>query len=299
MPQRILVPLEGGPGDAEALAVARQIAHQLSAAVILIHVAPIQFDTKDLIATEQRLDSIAQELRTEGIEAHFLLEYGDPSAEIARAGEEQQAQMIILTPERRALLQRLLDPRVSRGLLGSSAIPLVILPDAGSENSVDELLREPDAKVVAALDGSASAEAALAIAIELARVYGRRLLLVRVVPPVFILGSGVEAMNARHDAQYAEEVEAHCYLVATRERLEREENISAETLELVGPVADQLTHLVRAHPGSLLVMGTRGHGGLARVILGSVAAQVMSRATTPVVIVPPRPVDEAEERRTR
>ena len=197
--------------------------------------------------------------------------------------------MIILAPEQRALLRRLLDPRVSRGLLGRSTIPLLILPDTAPEDNTPGLLSDPDAVVIAALDGSANAEAALPIAIQLARAYDRRLLLVRVTPPVFVLGSGVEAMKARHDAQYDEEAEAHRYLVATRQRLARDAAINAETLQLVGPVADQLIHLATMYPGSVLVMGTHGRGGLGRAMLGSVAAEMMSRATTPLVVVPPRP----------
>jgi nucleotide-binding universal stress UspA family protein len=118
-------------------------------------------------------------------------------------------------------------------------------------------------------------------------------MLTRVVAPVFILGSGIEAMNAWHDAQYAEEAEAHRYLVDIRQRLASEGNISVETVELVGSVADLLIHLAASHPGSMLVMGTHGRGGLGRAVVGSVAAEVMSRATTPVVIVPPHPTGDA------
>jgi nucleotide-binding universal stress UspA family protein len=107
MRRRILVPLEGSPRDPEALAIARHIARQVDAEIVLMHVAPILFDTRDVIAAEQRLDEYAQALRAEGIGAHFLMEYGDPSAEIAAAGETQKAQMIILAPEHRALLQTL------------------------------------------------------------------------------------------------------------------------------------------------------------------------------------------------
>jgi nucleotide-binding universal stress UspA family protein len=285
MPHRILVPLEGSARDAEALAMARHIARQLDAEIVLMHVAPILFDPKDVIAAEQRLDEYAQALRAEGIGAHFLMEYGDPSAEIAAAGERQKAEMIILAPEHRALLQTLWHPRVSSGLLGSATAPLFILPEVAPAKPTVELLRDPDAKVIAAVDGSVNAEAALPLAIQLARAYARPLLLARVVAPIFIVGSGIEAMRARHDAQYAEEAEAHRYLTDTRQRLATEENISVETVELTGPVADQLIHLAAKHPESVLVMGTHGRSGLARAVVGSVAAEVMSRATTPVAIV--------------
>jgi nucleotide-binding universal stress UspA family protein len=294
MSHRILVPLEGSARDAEALAMARHIARQLDAEIVLMHVAPILFDTKDVIAAEQCLDEYAQALRAEGIGAHFVMEYGDPSAAIAATGERQKAQMIVLAPEHRALLQTLWHPRVSSGLLGSATVPLFILPDVASEKVPVELLRDPDAKVIAAVDGSTNAELALPIAIQLARAYARPLVLARIVAPVFIVGSGIAAMKARHDAQYAEEAEAHHYLTDTRQRLASEENISVETVELVGPVADQLIRLAASHPGSMLVMGTRGRSELVRAVVGSVAAEVMSQATTPVVVVPPPPAGDSE-----
>ncbi len=295
MSQRVLVPLEGNARDSEALAMARHIARQLNAEIVLIHVAPIFFDTRDVVAAEQSLDEYTRALRAEGIGAHFLMEYGDPSAEIAEAGEQQKAQMIILAPEHRAFIQTLWHPRVSSGLLASATVPLFILPDVAPEKTPVALLSDPKAKVIVAVDGSANAEAALPLAIQLAQAYGRPLMLARIVAPVFIVGSGVEAMKARHDAQYAEEAEAHRYLIDLRQRLADEGNKSVETAELVGPVAEQLIQLAASHPGSVLVMGSHGQSGLVRAVVGSVAAEVMGRATTPVVIVPRHRTSDAEE----
>ena len=286
MSQRILVPLEGSSRDAEALVMARHIARQLDAEIVLMHVAPILFDIKDVVAAELRLDEYARALRAEGIGAHFLMEYGNPSAEIAAAGERQKAQMIILAPEHRAFIQTLWHPRISSGLLASATVPLFILPDVASEKPPVEFLRDERAKVIVAVDGSANAEAALPVAIQLARAYARPLMLARIVAPVYIVGSGVEAMKARHDVQYAEEAEAHRYLVDLRQRLVGEGTGSVETAELLGPVADQLIHLAASHPGSVLVMGSHGRSGLARAVVGSIAAEVTGRATTPVVVVP-------------
>jgi nucleotide-binding universal stress UspA family protein len=41
-------------------------------------------------------------------------------------------------------------------------------------------------------------------------------------------------------------------------------------------------------------MGTRGRSELVRAVVGSVAAEVMSQATTPVVVVPPPPAGDSE-----
>lgn len=291
---RILVPIEGSARDAEALAMARHIAHQESAEIVLVHVAPVMFDTADLVAVEQRLDEYASSLRADGIEAHFLMEYGEPSSGLAEAARQQNAQMIVLAPSQRAFLETLWHPRVSSGLLHHTSTPLLIVPDLPpTRQPTTELLSNPDAKVILAVDGSQNAEDAMPIAIQLAQSYQRPLLLVRVVAPVFILGAGVEALQAQREALYVEESEAHHYLVATRKRLETETQLSVETMQLFGPVADQLTQFTASHPGSVLVMGTHGHGGLKRVIVGSVAANVLSHATTPVIIVPSQPTNDA------
>lgn len=282
----IVVPIEGSARDAEAVAMARRIALQLHEGIVLIHVAPVLFDTRDVIVAEQHLDELARTLRDEGIETHFIMDYGEPAAAIADIARQRHAQMIVLAPENRALLEVLWHPRVSSRLVGQATTPLFILPDMPLEQDSPAPLGEPDARVLLALDGSLLAEAALPLAVELAQAYARPLVLVRVVAPQFMIGAGVEAIKAQREAQYAEEAEAHHYLVETRKRVAAETHLPVETIELVGPVAEQLTHLAASRPGSVLVMGTHGRTGLARVALGSVAAGALKHATTPLVIVP-------------
>jgi nucleotide-binding universal stress UspA family protein len=276
--------------------MARHIARQMPAGITLIHVAPVWFDKKDIVAAEQRLDAYAMALRAEGIEAHFLMEYGDPVGGIADAAKRQDAQMIVLAPAHRAMLEALWHPRVTSGLLGHATVPLFVLPPIAPEQAAPEILSAPDAKVIVALDGSENAEAALPLAKQLAQSYQRPLVLVRVVAPVFMLGAGVESLEARRAAQHAEEGEAHRYLVGMRQRIAAETPLTVETIELVGPVADQLAYLAASHHGSVLVMGTHGHSGLRRVVVGSVAADVLRRATTPLIIVPSRPTKDAPEK---
>jgi nucleotide-binding universal stress UspA family protein len=296
MAKRILVPIEGGARDTEALTMAGHLARQFSARVELLYVAPALFDTRDLVAAEQRLDQYAQQLRADGVETHFHVEYGAPAPGIAEVAQRSAAELIVLTPERRAMLESLWHPRVSRELLGRATTPLLILPDVPPDASGEqaELLGDPLAKVLLALDGSANAEAALPMATMLAQTYQRPVTLVRVVEPIFILGAGVEAREAQREAMYAEKLAAHQYLVEARKRLEAETQLDVETIELVGPIAEHLTRLGAAFPGSVLVMGTHGRGGLARVVVGSVAAGVMARARTPVIIVPSRPAQQSD-----
>jgi nucleotide-binding universal stress UspA family protein len=83
---------------------------------------------------------------------------------------------------------------------------------------------------------------------------------------------------------------------------EFEDAASAQLKKLVAEVdasglAEPVTELVVEGPAStvlveagrrasLLVVGARGHGGLAGMLLGSVSRQVTEHATVPVVVVP-------------
>jgi nucleotide-binding universal stress UspA family protein len=49
---------------------------------------------------------------------------------------------------------------------------------------------------------------------------------------------------------------------------------------------DAATGLDATHDANLLVIGSRGHGGFAGLLLGSASHHVVHRATCPVVVVP-------------
>jgi nucleotide-binding universal stress UspA family protein len=53
----------------------------------------------------------------------------------------------------------------------------------------------------------------------------------------------------------------------------------------VGRQGEIVTDFVRKIGAGLVVMGTRGHTGLAGVLLGSVAQDVIAHATVPVTLV--------------
>jgi nucleotide-binding universal stress UspA family protein len=45
------------------------------------------------------------------------------------------------------------------------------------------------------------------------------------------------------------------------------------------------------HGATLVVAGTRGHGGLARILLGSTSEALLATTRTPILLVPPTDVD--------
>jgi nucleotide-binding universal stress UspA family protein len=63
------------------------------------------------------------------------------------------------------------------------------------------------------------------------------------------------------------------------------QGIHAEFVHRVGEAGDQIAELARKGGFELLVMGSHGHGALARLVLGSVASRVLAICDVPVLIV--------------
>ena len=57
---------------------------------------------------------------------------------------------------------------------------------------------------------------------------------------------------------------------------------------VVGRPAAEIVRFAREHEADLIVMGTHGYGSVKRLLLGSVADQVIRQAACPVLVVPHR-----------
>ena len=148
-----------------------------------------------------------------------------------------------------------------------------------------EVMRGP--RVVAAVDGSAGAKAALRFALEDA---ARRSVPVEVVvayrPP-----------NFRPDFDSVSEAEEERLIKTMGANYEDNARaLVAEAIrELPGPVPQVHVRAVRGTPSGvlvresegadLLVLGSRGHGGLHNKLLGSTSLQCTMHATCPVTVV--------------
>jgi nucleotide-binding universal stress UspA family protein len=134
-------------------------------------------------------------------------------------------------------------------------------------------------KILVAIDGSQQSNAALAVAVDMAQHYGGSLLLLHAFPHVSdLLGM----------PQYE-------YLLETRSALGQRVLDSAqarvggvvsfETQLIEGPPAPAILRVAAEDRCDLIIIGSRGHGQLAGLLLGSVSSAVTQRAECPVLIV--------------
>jgi nucleotide-binding universal stress UspA family protein len=146
------------------------------------------------------------------------------------------------------------------------------------------------------LDGSELAAEALHSAELLTEAFGARLTLLRVVQPVPypLYGEGYGYVPYDEDAEIAE---ARRHLEDQAIRLSGD-GARVETRVVVGEPARVIGEVAREKDVDVVVMATHGHGGLSRVILGSVATATLRHTTAPLLLVRPAAIQAAEPRAT-
>ncbi len=133
--------------------------------------------------------------------------------------------------------------------------------------------------IVWASDGSQNADRALEVAKTLAHDHGASLVVVHVVQH-YATKSGLAA--------YADEDRVKARLEHTVQQLSEDGfRPSLRIVDHVGPQpAHEIADIAREVGADLIVMGTRGHGPIAGLLLGSVALRLLHIAPCPVVAVP-------------
>ena len=145
--------------------------------------------------------------------------------------------------------------------------------------------------IVVGVDGSEGSRAALRVAVEEARLRHARLHAICAWEVPTAIPGGVLPPVALGDFQQRAQEIVDAAL-AEASRLDPEIGSTGATAH--GQAAWSLVSA--AGPGDLIVVGSRGRGGFAGLVLGSVSQQVVHHARCPVLVVP-RSADELVEER--
>ncbi len=151
-------------------------------------------------------------------------------------------------------------------------------------------VRTFEGRVVVGFDGSEPARRAAEWAAREARLRGRTLTLVHaILPPVTTGGLGV---GLPPSLELIDELERQAgeQLVALAAELG---NLDMRTQVSVGSPSGVL--LEASESAELVVVGSRGRGGFAGLLLGSVGGQVAAHAECPVAVVREVPADDARD----
>lgn len=139
------------------------------------------------------------------------------------------------------------------------------------------------ARILIAVDGSLASLRALEFGASLAAKLGVGIVLLHAMPRAVLPVGGV-GPGALSELQHSLQAEGSQLLAALADKA-RSLGVAAETELGVGEAAVAIYDRSEAADIQMVVMGSRGQGAVARLLLGSVASQVVHAATKPVVVV--------------
>ena len=141
----------------------------------------------------------------------------------------------------------------------------------------------PMKMIVCAFDGSEHSMKAAEYAADLAKRFEAKMALVYVVepyaPPVDLPGiSFVDWIEPHRKA-------AERLVQDAKDVLEKKVGVACDTEVRIGGPANEVVRFAADRNADLLVVGSRGHGAVKRLLLGSVADRVVHLSHGPVLVV--------------
>ncbi|MBI4496507.1 MAG: universal stress protein [Chloroflexi bacterium] len=291
MYERILVPLDGSPVAEAVLPLVRSLAEAAGASVTLLHVIESVPPDRDLLAQlEARAAAYLRpwesRLAAAGIAAQVHVAAGRVAAQVLQVAQEGKHDLIALGTGGERALGGFYFGSTAWQVLHRAAVPVLLVrpPAAHPGPEGGPRIR----RVLVPLDGSTTAEAVLPFAERLAAAFHADLYLVRVVStvPVVFADPGVGPYLAGFQEDLMQEAQG--YLDGVVQRLGARP-FKVSSVVLAGPVAAQIVDFARRLEDSLVAMTTHGRTGMAGLVLGSVAAQVVQHSGDPVLLVRPGP----------
>ena len=302
----IVVPLDGSSFAEQALPVASMLARSAAATLhlVLVHqpfivsytsgaaIVDGVLDAQSRAANNAYLDAVMERLTgtsnlpvvatvLDGPIAHAITDY------CAAFGSG----LLVMTTSARGRLARMWLGSVADGVIRRSTLPVLLLRPAASAEDEAPALRT----MTILLDGSTQAEQVCGPATRLGKLLGCCYRLVQVVEPARLIGYAPHARSIGMEAELTRRLqqEAAEYLDDVAAML-RQTGARVETVVLVDrEPARALVEHARHTSSDLIALTTHGRGGIARLLVGSVADKVVRGADQPVLVFHPGP-DEDE-----
>lgn len=276
---KLLVGIDGKQGGEDAVELARLLGagdERSSARLVRVFdtgALPMQFallSEEEASEGREMTESARQKLSGMAVES-LVYAGGTPAAVLTTIAEENDFDAIVVGSPHRGAVGRVLIGSVAGSLLNGAPTDVAVAPRGFAEAA-----HEPFRRIVVGYDGSSEARAALRHAEALARSAQARIEVVTVVSPAI---AAVPMAPGVSTAQFPPDPER----IIDEGVDSVEPRLGAKGTRLDGdPAMELLRHCEK--DVDLLVLGSRGYGPIARVLLGSVSHKVVTDAPCPVLV---------------
>ncbi len=272
----IVVPLDGSVFAERAIRPACSLAARLEhARVLLVSCAP-----DDIDAAQHELDDRAS-LYSQVVDIETrVVGSGDPAEVMLAIAATEPDGMLCMATRGRGGLRAALLGSVSTEVVGRSTQPLVLV----GPSCRTTLLRRERGRLLVCSDGSALSDSVVPTAATWCDRFQLEPWLTEVVGP----DEDPEPAHLPHPNREVEAAKERLAVLATRLHTSAH---GASTRVLHGDPSSSIAWFAERLPAALIALATHGRGGLTRITMGSIAADVVRQAPCPVLIT--RPTDGA------
>lgn len=283
--RNVLVGVDGTSGGRDAIALADRLCAgegDLTLAHIVLAQTPIHRNFHSTPAWKDHArQMLGRERDAAGVSAELTGMFASSVGRgLHQLADDCDADVIVMGSCSRGPIGRVLVGDDARGTVSGASCPVAVAPHGYAA-------RDAEIRVIGvAYNGSPESESALDAARHLASRHGAMLQALRVFPPTTAVvwpAPGTQHAGTPLDRTFEDfEQEASQRLVSCT---------GVDGHVTVGLPGQEL--LAFSDAVDLLVMGSRGHGPLRRLILGSTSMQLTREARCPLLIAPgPAPADE-------
>jgi len=299
MYRQIVVPLDGSTFAEAALPLAVALSKRTNARLHLVTVvepnAAITYAEWEPTAEEwsqEYLPSVAERISGHGgREVTTAFRTGRIVETLLDEARAHHADVVVMASHGRGTLSRACLGSVADEFLREADRPVILIrPTEGEPPSAAPV--EDFETLLVPLDGSELSECALAHATELGEHFGSSYHLTRVVPYALDLGTSYLPQESRSNQELLAEEKANAakYLERHAERMRRR-GLRVTTSVAVDVQAGHAGHAILEEAEAVgcdsIAMATHGRTGLRRLILGSVADEVLRGSHVPLLLYRP------------
>jgi nucleotide-binding universal stress UspA family protein len=286
--RKIIVPTDFSDLSGIAARTAAWLAMPEAASVHLLHVIrlPLLHTTYDLNVPEaiwqglrkamhERLDETKRELEGLGVtDVHLIVsESLQPAEAIAQSVKKLDADLVVMATHGRQGLKHALLGSVTERTLRTSAVPVLCVKGRG-------ITETPIERILLATDFSTHSKQALSLACSFAKRSGAQIDVLHILDesPDYIkyLSAEIVAFEKQAHALAGDQLDAVGAQIKAA-------NLSAKTHLRKGRAVEMVASEAERLGSDLIVMGTHGHSGFARVTLGSVTERTLRLAACSVL----------------
>lgn len=276
----VIACVDDGPGGPAAARIAASLGRWLGRRVLL---ATVQQATPNTATGDDLTPAAIRHSRTllvraagepaDDVESRVLI--GEPAQRLLALAEREDAELIVVAAPDQSRMRTMLLGSVYLALAATAQCPVVVVPPGVQRIATT-------GPIVCGVDGSDVSNTAARVAADFAHRLETRLLLMHASDSLPAAAPGVAG---GHGGAGGRRPDAAQILRETADML-RETPPSYLLVERGAP-AERLAEVAERESAQLLIIGSRGRGPITSALLGSVASELATSATQPLMIVPP------------